>query len=73
MTQPYDDTIKYTAGVTLSKACDAATMVLLGWTGPDCKVVACETLACSGHLREVSAWLDKHASGNDVAVAGGVD
>ena len=73
MTQPYDNTIKYTAGVKLSKACDAATIVLLEWTGPDCNVVACETLACSENLREVSIWLDKHASGDEVTVAGGVD
>ena len=73
MTPLNDGIKKYTAGVKLSKACDAATIVLLEWTGQDGKVVGCETLTCSGNLREVSSWLDKHASEAEVMVVGGVD
>ena len=73
MTPLNDGIKKYTAGVKLSKACDAATIVLLEWTGSDIKVVGCETLTCSGNLREVSSWLDKYASRAELMVVGGVD
>ena len=73
MTQPYDDIKKYTAGIKLSATCNAATIVLLEWTGEDRKVVSCETLACSNNLRDVSNWLNKQTNGAEVAIAAGVD
>lgn len=72
LNHPYNS-IKYTAGIKLSKSYKTAAVVLLSWTGQSFDIVDSELLTCSSRLQEIPDWLEKHLKGADAVTAAGID